>query len=479
MDNEWHIGINMQLNFREYSLNQWVGLAVISSLFLVENVDANILNVAILQMSKTFHTSVLTLKLAITSYLVGISVFIPISGWIADRFGARNTLLFSIALFTLMSIACGIATSIVALVIFRFLQGVAGAFMVPVGRLLLLKMFNKSQMVKASMIMSMPTILGPIMAPVLGGYLVSYFSWQYIFWVNVPLGVASFCAALKFIHNYKEEQEKFNIFGFIFLALFLGCFCFWLDLILLSEVEKVIKWLLFIAALVFGFAYYLLEKNARVQVIRYKLFKLKTFNTSFFCSVIARFALSGRSFILAIFLQMVFHLSAFQTGFFFIYMSLGVLFARGLVNLMLHKYGFKKWLTIANIGSFISLLMFSCIGSISPLLYIAMFLNGLFAAAQFMTMNVLYYADVESVDYGSAVSLASTWQQLCMSFGVIIAAGMLHFFNKLGSGSFSLNSFRLTFLGLAIISLSCQFLIKRLEPNDGKSLLNHKFKNTK
>ena len=155
-------------------------------------------------------------------------------------------------------------------------------------------------------------------------------------------------------------------------------------------------------------------------------------------------------------------------------MSIGVLSSRTLVKKMLDWYGFKTTLTFANIGSFVALLMLGFVNQLNWLFYLALFLNGVFAAAQFMSMNVLYYAEVESVDYGSAVSLAATWQQLGVSLGVIVAAGMLHYVNHLSGVNFSPVTFHWTFIGLAMLNLSCQFLINRLAPSDGQSLLEHK-----
>jgi MFS family permease len=246
----------MQFALKGYTPKQFIGLLVISSLLLMENIDANILNVAIPQMAHSFDTSVFTLKLAVTSYLIGLSIFIPISGWISDHFGTKKTLMLSIVLFTLMSIQCGLTDSVVWLVICRLLQGLAGAFMVPVGRLLLLKIFSKEQMVKAYTLMGMPVLLGPILAPIVGGYLVTYFSWRYIFWVNVPLGILAFYATVKFIDNYTEKQEKFNFYSYIFLAACLCCVCFWLDIFLLPDATLFTKGMLFSGALFFGIVYY-------------------------------------------------------------------------------------------------------------------------------------------------------------------------------------------------------------------------------
>ncbi len=462
----------MQLKLADYTPRQIICLFIISSVLLMENIDAHILNVAIPQMAHSFQTSVFTLKLAVTSYLIGLSIFIPISGWIANRFGARNTLLFSIVLFTLMSVQCGLTSSVNMLIICRLLQGLAGAFMVPVGRLLLLKIFSKQQMVKAYTIMGIPVMLGPIFAPILGGYLVTYFSWRYIFWVNIPFGILVFIMTFNFVENYREIQNKFSLVNFIFLALFLSCICFYLDVVLLAEVSFFIKCILFLFACVFGGIYFLIERKSQFPVVCYKLFKLRTFRVCFFSTILVRSALGGRAFILAIFLEITYHLSAFQAGMYFVYMSLGILSSRTIVRKMLDRYGFKRTLTFANLGSCAALLMLGMVTELNWLLYFALFINGVFASAQFMSMNILYYAEVENHDYGSAVSIAATWQQLGVSLGVIVAAGILHYVNQALGMNFAPAAFHWTFIGLALINLSCQLLINQLEINDGHSLLN-------
>lgn len=464
----------MQLKLADYTPKQIIGLFIISSLLLMENIDAHILNVAVPQMAHTFNTSIFTLKLAVTSYLIGLSIFIPISGWIADRFGARNTLIFSIMLFVLMSFQCGMTNSVTMLVVCRLLQGLAGAFMVPVGRLLLLKIFSKQQMVKAYMIMGMPVMLGPIFAPILGGYLVTYFSWRYIFWVNIPFGILVLLATIKFIDNYKQEQEKFNVMSFIFLGAFLACMCFFLDMFLLPDVSIIFKAGLLAIGLIFGIIYYFIESRSSFPVVRYKLFKLRTFRTCFFATIVVRAALGGRAFILAIFLEISYHLSAFQAGFYFIWMSLGILSSRAIAKRFLERYGFKKTLTFANIGSFFALMMLASVDHLGGILYIALFLNGVFASAQFMSMNILYYAEVEQNDYGSAVSLAATWQQLGVSFGIIVAATALHVVNKFVAQEFNLSAFHWVFAFLAVVNLGSQYFTNQLQEHDGQSLLGKK-----
>lgn len=466
----------MKFGLSNYTPKQIIGLFIISLLLLIENIDAHILNVAIPQMANTFNTSIFTMKLSVTSYLIGLSIFIPISGWIADRFGAKYTLVVSIVLFSLMSAICGVTNSVTTLVICRLLQGLAGAFMVPVARLLLLKIFGKEQMVHAYTIMGIPVMIGPVIAPILGGYLVTFFTWRYIFWVNIPLGVFALVATIKFIDNYTEEQGKFDILSFVFLGLFLGSLCFLLDIILLPESTILFKFILLVASICFGLIYYHIESKSIYPIVRYHLFKLRTFRNCFLSTIVVRASLGGRAFILAVFFEVTFHLSAFKASFYLIWMAFGVLSSRTLVKKLIEKHGFKSTLTYSNIGSCFALFSLVFADNIGVLLYLALFLNGVFASAQFMTMNILYYAEVDEKDYGSAVSLIATWQQLGTSLGVIVAASCLSIANHVLNSQFSITSFHITFAILAVINLCSQFFINQLHSDDGNTMLKKRKK---
>lgn len=460
----------MWLGLNNYSSKQIIGLLVISSLLLIENIDAHILNVAIPQLANAFNTSVFTIKLAVTAYLIGLAIFIPISGWVANRFGAKNTLIFSITLFTTMSMACGMANSIAWLVVCRLLQGLAGAFMVPVGSLLLLKIFDKSELVKTYTLMSIPVMFGPIMAPILGGYLVTYFSWNYIFWINLPIGALALYATLRYVDNYYEVQQAFNFRNFIFLALFLFCLSFWLDICLDEDIKTWIKYSLFLGSILFGAIYANLEHKSNFPVIRYHLFKLRVFRRCFIGTGILRAALGGRLFLLAVFLEVAFHLNALHAGFFFIFMSVGVLSSRTFVRFFIEKFGFKVTLTCANLCSVAVFMSLATMDTANWLVAVIMFLNGVFTTAQFMCFNILFYDEVESSDYASAVSLTATWHQLGLSFGVIVSATILHLLGESDHKQLSISSFHYAFIASALINLSCQLVINGLQDGDGSSL---------
>lgn len=462
------------MNNDKLSFNQYMSVFIVGALLLMENIDSGVLNVALPYMIGDFHSSILTLKIAITSYLLGVAIFIPISGWVSNRFGSKNLLLFSIFLFTATSALCATTTSVTMLVIYRLLQGCAGAFMVPVARLILLQVFARDQIVKAWSLIGYISLLGPMIAPILGGFLVTYYHWQFIFWVNIPAGVFALLLTLKFIENQYEDHDGFSLLSFITLALFLGTLCFWMDLFLLEGLAKQWKILLFIIAVFSGVVYYFIERKSSRPVINYKLFKYRTFYISFWLSFIVRLSIAGRAFVLAIYLEISLHLNSLQAGAILLPIALGMMFSRPFVNGLMERLGFKKFLGIINGLSTIFILAFVLIDSPGILMYSIFFINGILTACQFIAINVLYYADVANNERADAVSIATTWQQLCSSGGVICAAIIMSVVNDLKHTHFSVHTFHYTFIMLAIINVFAGFFINKLQSSDGENMLHCK-----
>lgn len=268
------------LQLSNYSTKQLFAVIIIGTMMMMESIDTNILNVAIPAMAQSLGIPSLSLKLPITSYLISLSVFIPISSYLADRFGTKIILMIAIFSFGLFSFLCGWATSLLQLTCFRALQGVAGALLVPVGRLLMLRVFSKQELVKVYMFISMPLLLGPLLAPYIGGVLVSHLSWRFIFYVNIPFALLMLFATLRFVDNYTQSTEPFNWLSFIPLALFLAITAYWLDTT--SEITSSINQLLILMLIIISFVIYLfIERKSTHQIIHFKLFKIRTYRLCF------------------------------------------------------------------------------------------------------------------------------------------------------------------------------------------------------
>lgn len=456
-----------------YTLKQFMCIAIIGSMMMMESIDTNILTVAIPSIAANLGTTPLNVKLAIVSYLVSLSIFIPISGYLSDKFGSKNILLISIAGFGFSSLLCGLSSSLIELVIFRFVQGIFGALTVPVGRLLMLKVFSKQELVKVFMLISMPLLLGPLLAPYLGGLLVSYYSWHYIFYVNIPFSLLALLATFRFVDNYRQEVKKFNWKSFIALGVFLAILAFWLDTAL--DIKNAYVHLIYILLILVTLIIYLkIELNSSNRIVNYKLFKIKSYNLCFWSSAISRITFGAKGFVLILYLQLALKITPLESGFITSWMALGYLFSRIAVSKLLKYLGFKKMLTICNIGTFISMLMFCLIDKTDTFAIIVIVANGFFSAVIPLLIYVLCYADVPSEDYASATGLMSITQQLFFAAGVTFAAACIFMCNKIYGVSYGNQTFMTVFVLIAIIGLMGQLCFNKLSAESGEKLANKK-----
>lgn len=456
------------LQLSSYSTKQLFAVIIIGTMMMMESIDTNILNVAIPAMAQSLGVSTLSLKLPITSYLISLSVFIPISGYLADKFGTKIILMIAIFSFGLFSLLCGWATSLLQLICFRTLQGVSGALLVPVGRLLMLRVFNKQELVKVYMFISMPLLLGPLLAPYIGGLFVSHLSWRFIFYVNVPFALLMLLATLRFVDNYTQPTQPFNWPSFITLALFLASTAYWLDT---SEITSMTIQLMIIMVILLTLALYIgIESKSTHKIIHFQLFKIRTYRLCFFSSAISRITLGARAFLIVLYLQLALTMSPTESGLLISSMAIGYLFSRIFIARYLKRVGFKKALLWSNIGTCLATVLLCFIEQANLFAWMVMIALGFFSAVILLLLNVLCFSDIEDEKYAAATSLNSTTLQLFVSLGVSIAAWGIHLFNY-SFGDFTQTSFRAIFIGIAIISLLGQIPFLKLQNSDGSNLL--------
>lgn len=459
--------------FSNYSLKQWTIICIIGVMMMMESIDTNIITVAIPVMAQSLGVTPLSIKLAITSYLISLSIFIPISGFLADKFGTKKVLILAIVGFGISSMCCGLANSLLQLVIFRFMQGLFGALLVPVGRLLMLKVFDKQDLVKVYMMISMPLLLGPLVAPYLGGLLVSVLSWRFIFYVNLPFSILALLATFYAVDNYTQRVVKFNWASFIFLALFLASLAYWLDtaLDMASWHAQLINLGVSCVALLI---YLKIEFSSEHRIINYDLFKIKTYQICFWSSALSRIALGARGFTLVLYLQLALKITPLASGFLISWMAAGYLLSRVAISKLLKPLGFKRMLTISNIGTSLSMLMFCFIHEANFYAVLVIITNGFFSAVILLLLNVLCFADVKAENYASATGLNSTTQQLFFALGVAVGASSIYIFNKIYTVNFGHYTFISCFILISFIGFFGQVFYNKLEQNSGESLAKKK-----
>ncbi len=448
---------------------------IIATALFMETLDITIISTAIPDMALIFGVNPIQLKLALTSYLLSLALFIPISGWIADRCGMKKTFIFALCMFTVSSIGCGMARSLPELVISRIAQGVGGAFMMPVGRLIMLRTFLKSELVRATNFMTTPSLLGPLLGPVVGGFITTYYSWPWIFYVNVPIGLLGVFCALRYMKNSKAQfLRPFNWIGFLLFGVSLAGLFFVFEVMNTSAVSNFFIILVFIGSLLGFFAFYLHYRKTRHPVLNLKLFSLRTFLIAGVGNLWSRLGMSSISFLLPLFFQVGYGLSPLHSGFLTCPWALGMISMKFINKSILHRWGFRKMLVTTSLLTGITLISFSLIREMDvALIMILVFINGIASSLQFLGMNVLYYVDVAESEMSHATSISSTLQQLSMGLGITFSAFVLQFFvgwnRQLMFGNPTV--FRHAFLVLGSMVCLSSLIFLRLKSSDGQEMV--------
>ena len=398
--------------------------------FFMESLDTTILNTAVPAISAALHVSPLNMKSVLASYTLSLAVFIPISGWVADRFGTRRVFASAIGLFTLGSFLCGLSSNIHLLVACRILQGCGGAMMVPVGRLTLVRTFAKSELIRAMSFVAIPGLIGPMLGPVAGGLIVGYFHWRVIFFLNIPIGL--FGLVMVYIHlpDYREETHPLDKVGLILFGSGIALLSYVLEIF--GEhtlgVGEILGLLAISVALLGG--YLLHAKGTAYPLLQLSLFRIRTFSAAVSGSFFTRLGIGGVPFLLPLLYQVGLGFTAIESGLLIMPQAMGAISFKFLMPRLLARVGFRGVLISNTVVLGILLLIFATIGLGTPVWVIVLqaFCYGTFSSLQYTSMNTLAYADVSEEQTSGASSIASTMQQMSISFGVASAGLATAFF---------------------------------------------------
>ncbi|NUS19697.1 MAG: DHA2 family efflux MFS transporter permease subunit [Mesorhizobium sp.] len=401
-----------------------IPLIVATALFM-ENMDSTVIATSLPAIAADIGTSPLTLKLAITSYLLSLAVFIPASGWTADRFGARMVFAIAVGVFMIGSVGCALSTSVTHFVFARILQGMGGAMMTPVGRLVLLRSVDKSALVNAMAWVTVPALIGPVVGPPLGGFITTYASWHWIFLINIPIGLLGIFMALRFIDpNKRETREPFDLYGMVLAGIGLAGIAFGLSVAGLN----LLPWST-IAALVAGGSismtlYVIHARRTGSPVLDFSLLKLQTLRAAIFGGFLFRVGVGALPFLLPLLMQIGFGLSPFHSGLVTFASALGAMGMKTLAARIIRAFGFRNLMTVNAMISALFLAVCALFTVTTPLLIIMVILvvGGFFRSLEFTAINTVAYADVETAQMSRATTLVSVNQQLAVSAGVAAGA---------------------------------------------------------
>jgi EmrB/QacA subfamily drug resistance transporter len=401
-----------------------IPLIVATALFM-ENMDSTVIATSLPAIAADIGTSPLTLKLAITSYLLSLAVFIPASGWTADRFGARMVFSLAIAVFMVGSIGCALSSSVTDLVIARILQGLGGAMMTPVGRLVLLRTIDKSALVNAMAWVTVPALVGPVIGPPLGGFITTYFSWHWIFLINIPIGLLGIFMALRYIDPIRSlSPERFDLYGLVLAGIGLAGIAFGLSVAGLN----LLPWTVVIALVGIGTIsmtlYVIHARRTASPVLDFGLLRLPTMRASIIGGFLFRLGIGALPFLLPLLMQVGFGLSPVKSGLVTFASAVGAMGMKTLAARIIKTFGFRNIMVINAVVSSIFLAACALFTEATPLLLIMIILvvGGFFRSLQFTAINTVAYAEVEPAQMSRATTLVSVNQQLALSAGVAVGA---------------------------------------------------------
>jgi EmrB/QacA subfamily drug resistance transporter len=454
-----------------------IPLIVACALFM-ENMDSTVIATSLPAIAKDLGTSPLALKLAITSYLLSLAVFIPASGWTADRFGARTVFSTAIAVFMLGSIGCALSTSIEDFVIARVLQGVGGAMMTPVGRLVLLRTIDKSALVNAMAWVTVPALIGPVIGPPLGGFITTYFSWHWIFLINIPIGILGIVMALKFIDPIRTENpERFDLVGMVLAGLGVAGLAFGLSVAGLGMLPWQVVTALTVGGAFFMVLYVRHAKRTDSPVLDFSLLKLDTMRASLGGGFLFRMGIGALPFLLPLLMQIGFGLSPFRSGLVTFASAVGAMGMKTLAARIIKTFGFRPVILINVCMASLSLAACALFtpGTSLLLIMFVLIVGGFFRSLQFTAINTLAYADVEPEQMSRATTLASVNQQLAISAGVAVGAFILEATLRFHDADhLTAADFWPAFLTVALISFSSIWAFYKLPLDAGHQVSGRK-----
>jgi len=429
-------------------------LIVACALFM-ENLDSTVLSTALPAIARDFGASPIHLKLALTSYLLALAVFIPASGWLADRYGARAIFRLAILVFTLGSIACGLSSSIPEIVAARVVQGIGGSMMMPVGRLVILRSIPKHELVGSLAWLTVPALLGPVLGPPVGGFITTYFEWRWIFWINVPVGILGIVLATLYLPDIRgEERPPFDGLGFALSALGLALFMTGSTTLGLQLIPTVyVLAILGTGALLLA-VYILRSRRMASPIIDLSLLRIPTMGTSLLGTLFFRIGVGATPFLLPLMLQVGFGMSPFQSGMITFASAIGAIAMKFAAPPILRRFGFRAVLIVNAVVAGVFVALPAAFNPATPVALMTglLLIGGFFRSLQFTSVNALAFADVTPERMSRATTLTSVAQQLSLSIGISIGAIALELSVQASGGTIGAGNFVPAFIVVGVLA---------------------------
>ena len=393
--------------------------------FFMESLDTTVLNTAVPTIARALAVAPLSMKAVLSSYTLSLAVFIPVSGWIANRFGTRRVFATAIGVFTAGSLLCGLSSNIHVLVACRILQGAGGAMILPVGRLTMVRTFAKSELIRAMSFVAIPGLIGPMLGPLAGGMITSYFHWSVIFFVNIPIGLVGLLLVYRHLPDYREDETpSLDYVGLITFSSGIAILSYVLEVFGEHRLDTVSILALVVVAALLLTAYGLHASGRAYPLLQLQLFRLRTFRSAVSGSFVTRISIGGIPFLLPLLYQVGLGYSPIRSGLLMMPQAIAAMSLKLAMGRILNRFGYRTVLLSNTVALGLLVLLFATVGAATPvwLIVLQLFCFGFFSSLQYTSMNTLVYADVSEQQTSNASTISSTAQQMSISFGVAAAS---------------------------------------------------------
>lgn len=446
---------------------------ILATAIFMQMLDSTILNTSLPSIARDLQESPLNMQNAIISYVLTLALFMPVSGFLADKFGTKKIFISSLVVFSLGSLFCSLSQNLTELVISRVVQGIGGSLMTPVGKLALIKTFDKNELLKAMNYAIVPALIGPVLGPLVGGYVVDYLSWHWIFLINIPIGILGIVLSIRYMPNYKSMVIDFDLKGFLMFAM--ASLLLSMSLELMGNAKNITPVLLvFLLGFLMLFFYYRHAQRDKNPIFPLNLFQVRTFRVGILGNLATRLGISSIPLLVPLMIQIAYGQSAFVSGWIVAPMALTSMFGKSAVIKILDRFGYRSTLMV---NTFIIGVLICCLaipGAHSSIYWYVpiLLLLGFFNSIQFTSMNTISIADLRDYHTSSGNSLVAVNQQFAIGFGISFGLIVL----KLFEGDIKLihnethNAYRYTFLIMGAITIFSGLVFRRLHSKDGENM---------
>ncbi|WP_137151511.1 MFS transporter [Devosia sp. FKR38] len=450
---------------------------ILAVALFMEQMDSTVIATSLPAIAADIGAEPIALKLALTAYFVALAIFIPISGWMADRFGAKTVFRAAIAVFMLGSLACSFSFSLESFVLSRFLQGIGSSMMTPVGRLLLVRSTPRNELVSAMAWLTVPALLGPLTGPLIGGFLTTYLSWHWIFWINIPIGIAGIILVGIFL-NVPDvaTQRRIDVRGFLIAAVAFSGTVFGLSVVSLPALPIQIGYSTLAIGVLAGVLYFWHARRTEHPLLDPALFRHRLFRATIIGGSFFRIGVGAVPFLLPLMLQLGFGLTPFQSGAITFVSAIGAITSKFLAEFIYARFGFPRSLGFASFfgGALIAAQGLFNVETPAPIIMAVLLIGGVLRSVFFTGSNALGYADISDEEASQATAIVAVGQQLSVAFGVAVAGAILEMSTQLRGSALALIDFQIAFFVVGGVSALAGLIYWRLPADAGSDVSGHR-----